>query len=182
MQPIKKLARTLAGLADEEHYLFTLADLHGAFPGHSPGAFRALVWRAEQEGMLRRVCRGLYLYPGVNYPRGLVLYHAAARLRAHEFNYISLESALSDAGVISQVPLNWVTLMSSGRSQTVKCTDFGTIEFVHTKKRPAELGTLLSYDLRCHLWRASVALAIRDMKATKRSLDLVDWEAVNELV
>ena len=133
MQPIKKLAQVLKGLADEEHYLFTLADLKGALPGHSPGAFRALVSRAEKDGLLRRVCRGLYLYPGTNYTNGLVLYHAAARLRAHEFNYISLESALSDASVISQIPMNWVTLMSSGRSQVMECGDFGTIEFTHTK-------------------------------------------------
>jgi len=182
MQPIKKLAQLLKGLADDEHYLFTLDDLQGAFPEHSPGAFRALISRAEKDGVLRRVCRGLYLYPGINYTSGLVLYHAAARLRAHEFNYISLESALSDAGVISQIPMNWVTLMTSGRSQILECGDFGTIEFIHTKKQPADLIDQLTYDIRCHLWRASVALAIRDIKAVQRNLDLIDWEAVSEFV
>lgn len=182
MQPIKQLAQVLENLADDEHYLFTPGDLRAAFPHHSAGAFRALISRAEKTGLLRRVCRGLYLYPRVNYDRGLLLYHAAARLRADEFNYISLESALSDAGVISQIPMNWLTLMSSGRSQIVKCGDIGTIEFIHTKKRAADLRDHLTYDARCHLWRASVTLAIRDMKATRRSLDLIDWEAVNELV
>ena len=180
--PIKHLARILAAVTDEEHYLFTLADLHGTLPEHRPGALRALVRRAEQAGLLRRICRGLYLYSSVDYPRGLVLYHAAARLRADEFNYISLESALSDAGVISQIPMNWITLMSSGRSQVVNCGDFGTIEFVHTKKQPAALYEQLTYDTRCHLWRASVALAIRDMKVARRNLDLIDWETVDESV
>jgi len=182
MQPLKHLALVLDGLADEAHYLFTLTDIKGVFPEHSPGALRALVSRAEREGLLKRVCRGLYLYPRVEYGGGLILYHAAARLRAHEFNYISLESALSDAGVISQVPMNWISLMSSGRSQTVNCGDFGRIEFVHTKKRPAQLAGRITYDSRCRLWRASVALAIKDMKATRRSLDLIDWQAVNESV
>lgn len=182
MQPVKRLARVLAELADAEHYLFTLTDLQGVLPEHSPGALRALVSRAQRDGVLRRVCRGLYLYPGVDYPRGLVLYHAAARLRAHEFNYISLESALSDAGVISQIPVNWVTLMSSGRSQSVDCSEFGTIEFIHTKKRPADLDDQLTYDPRCRLWRASIALALKDMKAARRNLDLIDWEAAGELV
>lgn len=182
MRPIKQLALVLADLADDEHYLFTLDDLQGAFPGHSPGAFRALISRAEKDGLLRRVCRGLYLYPRINYTSGLVLYHAAARLRAHEFNYISLESALSDAGVISQIPMNWVTLMTSGRSQILDCGGFGTIEFIHTKKQPADLIDQLTYDTRCHLWRASVALAIRDIKAVQRNLDLIDWEVVSEFV
>jgi predicted transcriptional regulator of viral defense system len=182
MQPTRQLAHVLEHLADDEHYLFTLTDLQGAFPGYTAGTFRALVSRAEKTGLLRRICRGLYLYPRVNYAHGLILYHAAARLRAAEFNYISLESALSDAGVISQIPMNWVTLMSSGRSQIMACGDFGTIEFIHTRKQAADLGSLLSYDPRCHLWRASVALAIRDMKAAKRSLDLIDWEVAGEFV
>jgi predicted transcriptional regulator of viral defense system len=182
MQPIKQLAHVLADLADDEHHLFTLADLRGALPGYTSGAFRALVSRAEKNGLLRRVCRGLYLYPRVNHDQGLILYHAAARLRAGEFNYISLESALSDAGVISQIPMHWVTLMSSGRSQIMACGDFGTIEFIHTTKTATDLADRLTYDPRCHLWRATVTLAIQDMKATKRNLDLIDWDVVREFV
>ncbi len=182
MQPIKQLAKILAGLADDEHYLFSLADLKGALPGQSPGGFKALIYRAAKDGLLRRVCRGLYLYPKVAYVRGLVLFHAAARLRAGAFNYISLETALSDAGVISQIPINWITLMSSRRSHIVDCGNFGRIEFVHTKKRPENLTSHLTYDAQCRLWRASVALAIKDMQATRRSTDLIDWDAANELV
>ncbi len=110
------------------------------------------------------------------------MYHAAARLRANEFNYISLESVLSDSGVISQIPMNWVTLMSSGRSYIVDCGDFGHIEFIHTKKVPDSIGAQLHYDMRCRLWRASVELAIRDMVLTRRNIDLIDWEAVHEFI
>lgn len=174
MQPIQQLARVLADLADDEHALFSTVDLRAALPDHHPGAFRALISRAEKSGLIRRVCRGLYLYPRVAYSNGLILYHAAARLRADAFNYISLESALSDAGIISQIPMNRITLMSSGRSAVIRCGDFGAIEFVHTKKRPAGLVGQLIYDARCHLWRATPNLAIRDMKAARRGLDLVD--------
>jgi hypothetical protein len=177
MQPIKQLAKILAGLADDEHYLFSFVDLKGAMPEQSQGGFKALVSRAVKDGLLRRICRGLFLYPAVEYPRGLVLFHAAARLRAGAFNYISLETALSDAGVISQIPMNWITVMSSGRSHIVNCGEFGRIEFVHTKKRPENLTDHLIYDSRCRLWRASVALAIKDMQATRRSTDLIDWNA-----
>jgi hypothetical protein len=112
----------------------------------------------------------------------MVLFHAAARLRASGFNYISLETALSDAGVISQVPINWITLMSSGRSQVVDCGDFGRIEFVHTAQLPGELTEELTYDLERRLWRASARLALRDMRATRRTQDLVNPEVVHELV
>ncbi len=180
MQPVRQLSQTLADLAVENHAVFSPADLRAVLPKHHPGAFRALLSRAVKDGLLRRICRGLYLYPRADYSGGLILYHAAARLRADVFNYVSLESALSDAGVISQIPMNHITLMSSGRTTTIRCGEFGAIEFIHTKKRPAELASELTYDGRCHLWRASVELAIRDMKAGRRSLDLVDWEAVDE--
>ena len=183
MQPVKQLARVLSDLADPEHYLFTLDDLQGALPDQSRGAFKAMVSRAVRNGLLQRVCRGLYLYPQVSAPGGgLLLYHAAAKLRAGQFNYISLESALSDAGIISQIPMNWVMLMSSGRSGVVQCGDFGHIEFVHTNKQSARIADQLTYDSRCRLWRASVSLAIKDMKATKRNMDLIDGEALRDLI
>ena len=180
MQPIKQLEQVLAKVADQDHYLFTAKDLQGALPGY--GDLPVLLSRASKAGLLRRMCRGLYLYPRAEYPRGLLLFHAAARLRADEFNYISLESALSDAGVISQIPINSITLMSSGRSNVIRCGDFGRIEFVHTVRGPADLANQLTYDSDCHLWRASVALALRDMRATRRSLELINWKVVHELV
>jgi hypothetical protein len=182
MQPIRQLTKTLKLLADDKHYLFSAADLKGAVPGQSPGAFKALIFRAVKTGLLKRVCRGLFLYPEVNYAGGLVLFHAAARLRAGFFNYLSLETVLSDAGVISQIPMNWITLMSSGRSNIIDCPGFGHIEFIHSKKRPADLiKRHLTYDPERRLWCASVDLAIQDMRDTRRStMDLIDWSEVNE--
>lgn len=182
MQPLNKLTHILADLADKEHYLFSLSDLRSIFSEKNSTSFRALIGRAEKTGVLRRVCRGLYLYPKVDYPGGLILYHAAARLRANEFNYISLESALSDAGAISQIPMNWITLMSSGRCYTVNCGSFGHIEFVHTKKDLKKIVSQIQYDPVCRLWRASVSLALRDMALTRRSTELIDWEIANELI
>ncbi|MHB8811190.1 MAG: type IV toxin-antitoxin system AbiEi family antitoxin [Desulfobulbaceae bacterium] len=182
MQPLKELGRLLEQLATGENYLFALDDLRGALPDATPGAFKALLSRAEKDGLLRRVCRGIYLYPRVAYPAGRVLFHTAAKLRADTFNYLSLETVLSDAGVISQVPLNWITLMSSGRSHIVNCGAFGHIEFVHTKRKPAELADQLRYDQDCRLWRAAVGLALKDMKLTRRNTDLVDWNMADELV
>ncbi len=74
---------------------------------------------------------------------------------------MSLESVLSDAGVISQVPMNWISLMTSGRSHVVDCGDYGHIEFVHTAQSPDDVSGELSYDPERHLWRASVRQALR---------------------
>ena len=180
VQPLKKISRLLEDLADRDHFLFTPSDLAAALPGYRQ--LPVLLSRATKAGVLKRVCRGIYLYPKTDYPAGRLLFHAAARLRGDEFNYISLETALSDAGVISQVPMNWITLLTSGRSHVVDCGDFGHIEFVHTAQRPDELSGELSYDADCHLWRASVRQALRDMKVTRRSMDLVDKEVAYEFI
>jgi predicted transcriptional regulator of viral defense system len=180
MQPLRQLDQSLRALADREHCVFTASDLAAAVPGC--GQLAVLLSRATKAGLLKRVCRGIYLYPVPDYPAGNVLFHAAARLRAGEFNYISLETVLSDAGVISQVPMNWISLMTSGRSHVVDCGDYGHIEFVHTVQRPNEVSSELVYDPDKRLWRASVRQALRDMKATRRSMELVDEEVAHELV
>lgn len=181
MQPIKYLTTTLETLASPEHYLFTLHDLHALLPNASTPAFKTLLSRAAKEGHFIRLCRGLYLYKRIIPTTGLVLFHAAARLRANDFNYISLETVLSDTGIISQQPINWITIMSSGRSNKIRCDSFGTIEFIHTDQQPSEIHKELYYDHRCKLWRASVKQALRDIRATKRNTDLIDWEAAKEL-
>ena len=182
MQPVRLLLQKLGALASPEQSLFTPDGLRALLPGLSDAAFRTLLSRAASEGHLARVCRGIYLYEPSAAESGLMLFHAAARLRAGGLNYISLETALSDAGVISQVPIQRVTIMSSGRSNLISCGRWGKIEFVHTRQRAQELSGHLIYDPRCRLWRADVAQALRDMRATHRSTGLVDWSAAHELV
>lgn len=182
MNAVSTLDSLLFSLENDESYLYTPDDIRSLFESLSEGAYRSLLKRAEEAGILERVCRGLYLYSKSRRHKGDLLFHAAARLRADRFNYISLETALSDAGLISQMPLQWVTIMSSGRSSRIRCGRYGTIEFVHTKKTAGALASHLSYDGRCGLWRASPALALRDMRRASRNLDLVDWEAARESI
>jgi hypothetical protein len=174
--------RNLSQLASSERCLFTPSDLRALLPDLSESAFKTLLSRAVQEGYLARLCRGLYLFEPALQSNGLLLYHAAARMRASGFNYISLETVLSETGVISQIPMNWISLMSSGRSSVIACGHWGTVEFVHTRQPPEKVADQLHYDSRCRLWRANLSQALRDMKATHRSLDLIDWSAAHELV
>ena len=172
----------LARYSGPECYLYSTGDFRALFPKMSDSAYKSLLRRAEKNGVLERVCRGIYLDPAADFQAGLVLYHAASRLRAGCFNYLSLETVLSEAGVVSQLPMAWITLMSSGRSNIVDCGRYGHIEFIHTKKKPESLVDELRYDDRCRLWRASVSLAVRDLKRVRRNTDLIDWEVVRELV
>jgi len=182
MQPLRILVTSLDKIAKYQRYLFTFNDLRSLLPLVSEASFKTLLSRAVKAGYLERVCRGLYIYPAAQPHDGLILFHAAVRLRADDFNYISLETVLSDIGAISQIPINRIFIMSSGRSNTIECGNWGTIEFIHINRKPSDLQNDLIYDARCGLWRASVTLALKDMRVTRHSLDLIDWSVINEYV
>ncbi|WP_409456177.1 type IV toxin-antitoxin system AbiEi family antitoxin [Tamilnaduibacter salinus] len=158
--------------------LFIAGDFRSLFPQMSNGAYRALIHRAERRGLLERICQGIYQYSGSPDTSGLVLFHAAALLRARHFNYISLETALSDSGVISQIPMGWVTLISTGRSAVVDCGRFGSIEFVHTERPMASIMDHLTYNAQRDLFQADVELATEDMArfGRKGTADLIQRE------
>jgi predicted transcriptional regulator of viral defense system len=179
MRPMKILRDILESLANPEHYLFTVSDFLSLFPDMTTEGLRVLLGRAEKAGLLCRLCRGIYIYPKAGYRRGLELYHAAARLRETTFCYLSFESILSENGIISQIPLGWITLMTGGRSGTINCGKWGTIEFIHTKKKFDALSSSLIYDHTYRLWRAPVTVALQDMKTAKRSMELIDWSVFN---
>jgi hypothetical protein len=182
MRPCKILINWIEQNANNENYLFSLRDLRALCRDLSDAAFKTLLSRMVKSNYLIRVCRGLYTYKKAIPSTGLLLFHAAAHLRSNEFNYISLETVLSDVGVISQIPINRISIMSSGRSNTILCGEFGTIEFIHTQTKPTDIMDQLSYSSDCRLWRASVSLALRDMKNTHRNLDLINWDIVNEFI
>lgn len=177
-----KLIEGLRKLPDSRMRVFALLDMQVLLPTHVQGAFKSVVARLEKHGDLIRVCRGIYMLAESDLRGGDLLGCTAARLRAGQFNYLSLEYVLSEAGVISQIPLSRLTLMSSGRSGLISCGRYGELEFIHTSKTPPQVAHELQYDSTLHLWRASVPLALQDMKVTRRDTGLVDWEAANEFI
>ncbi|MFC3852777.1 type IV toxin-antitoxin system AbiEi family antitoxin [Salinispirillum marinum] len=170
MQPIKRLEQwLLTSHINSSGRLYSTAAFRSLFPELTQGAYRALIHRAEKRGLLERVCQGIYQYVGAPDTSGLILFHAAALLRARHFNYISLETVLSEGGLLSQIPMAWITVVSTGRSAEISCGRFGTIEFVHTERTMSLVIDELSYDPRCHLYRASQSLALADMRRFNRS-------------
>ena len=154
--------------------LYRSRDFRCLFPELTKEQYKDLLFRACSAGLLARVARGLYRDPHGVDSSGLLLFHAAAMLRPFHFNYISLETALSDAGWISQIPINWITIVSTGRSSVIECSGLGTVEFVHTKRNPADLNDGIYFDEDRHMYCATPAIALRDMRMMQRStIDLV---------
>lgn len=182
------LIKTLQKLADRDHCIFSLSDLIAVLPTSGETStddasrMAVILSRCVKAGTLRRVCRGIYYFPVHGYQTENILFHAAARLRADELNYQSLETVLSEAGLISQIPINFITLMSSGRSHIIDCGDYGKIEFVHTDQKSAVIKDELIYDPERRLWRASVKQALRDSKVTGRSRDLINMKEAYEFI
>jgi hypothetical protein len=181
MQALRRLAAVLDELASAECYLFSPSDLRAAMPDMPSQRFKELLSRAAKNGVLGRVCRGIYLVPRLARAPGLILPHTAAKLRVGHLLYLSLESALSEHGVISQVLLDRLTLMTSGRRGLIDCGEFGSIEFTHTQRSAQDCRGQLSYDDSKRLWVASASLAWQDLRRVGRNLDLVDPHVLEEI-
>ena len=182
MQNIDILQNTLDNLANKDNYIFSTDSFRVLFPNLSKSGLLMLLSRAVKKGLLLRLCKGYYLYPKAQYQKGYELYNLATVLRKNNFCYLSLESILTEAGIISQIPLNTITVMTNGRSGKINCGKFGTIEFIHTKKDINSITKQLVYDKNYQIWKASPKLAYQDMLDTKRPLDLIDKEVLNEFI
>jgi len=93
-------------------------------------------------------------------------------LRRGDYSYVSLESALSEYGAISQIPIDRLTVMTTGRKGEYK-TPYGTIEFTHTKRNLQNILQSMR-DVGRPLRLANPMAAWRDLKRTGRNTHLVE--------
>lgn len=124
-----------------------------------------------RSGLLTRVTRGLYVNPRARSLPGDLLCALVPFLRPRQSNYLSLESRLSEAGWISQIPSR-LTVMTTGRSQTFD-TPWGVIEFVHTARRSDRLADGVLFDERRKIHVATPERAWQDLKRVGRNQNLV---------
>ncbi|MBP5405978.1 hypothetical protein J6Z19_02380 [bacterium] len=178
MQPIKLLEKTLEQNADSQHCLFSQQDFSAIFPDMTVENLTMLLSRAVKSNILERICKGIYLYTKTDYDPSLVLFKVAAKLRASSMNYVSLETVLSQSGRISQQLLGWITVMTTGRSGTISCGRFGTVELIHTSKNFGKIMPELRLDRQTGMLWASEKLALQDMKDCKRLVDLVEQSEI----
>jgi hypothetical protein len=102
----------------------------------------------------------------------------ALLLRPAHYNYISLETVLSQASIISQQMFGYLTVMTSGASNTIK-TNFGTLELTHSKRDLIEFTQHKIIENHKLPW-ASVNIAYRDLKRIGRNLEMIDEEMLRK--
>ncbi len=161
---------------DRQHrYVFTHADLRKLFPQDKTEAFNEGLSRLVKTGLLVRACRGVYVNPYAVSKDAYTLEHIAKALRRGKFNYVSLESMLVEYGAISQMLLDRLTVMTTGR-EGIYSTPFGTIEFTHTHRSPSDILDNIYTVPNRPLRVASKEIAWRDLKRVGRNINMVDLE------
>jgi len=156
-------------------YIFSKHDLAKLFPEDKSKALDEGLNRLVKAKLLRRACRNIYVNEDAKSFDSHVIEHIAKILRKGEYNYVSLESMLSEYGFISQIPLDRLTIMTTGRRGTYK-TPYGVIEFTHTKRSRADIldhtQTIAERPLRI----ATKKTALRDLKRVGRNINLLEVE------
>lgn len=153
-------------------FVFTKQDFSKVFPKENQKTLDEGLARLVKAGLLTRACRGIYVNEFANSMDSYVIEHIAKHLRRGDYSYVSLESMLSEYGVISQIPVDRLTVMTTGRKGAYK-TPYGTIEFTHTKR---SLDDILDSAYRVAnrpLRVAKKETAIRDLKRVGRNVHLM---------
>ncbi|WP_289097476.1 hypothetical protein [uncultured Bifidobacterium sp.] len=158
-------------------YVYRKHDLAIPF-GETGRRLTATIASLCKAGILERVSRGVYVFPYSKHISASTLDDIAKALRPGKLVWESLESALSQWGVISQIPLGRVTYMTTGREGEFY-TKYGTIEFTHSDLKPSRIiPNLIMRKGRLPL--AGKRLAYENLKATGRNLHLIDYEELEE--
>src|SRR5262245_49263116 len=114
-------------------FVFCKRDFFKMFPEDNQKTLEEGLIRLVKAGILVRACRGIYVNDDAQCKNSYVIEHIAKALRRGEYSYVSLESILSEYGVISQIPIDRLTVMTTGRKGIYQ-TPYGVIEFTHTKR------------------------------------------------
>lgn len=165
---------TLDKYSSQAGYVFHLNDLRNMFPDESERALKSSIKRLVDADILTRAAQRVYVYNRA-LKDSFILERIARTIRRGEYNYVSLESALSQYGVISQIPIDRLTVMTTGRSGEFK-TPWGVIEFSHTDRSVRDIldGTI---ETKSPMKFAKKSTALRDLRRVGRNTHLIDaWE------
>jgi hypothetical protein len=157
---------------ENQMWLFNTAMFRVLFPNETDNSLKMSLRRHVQAGILRQVKKGLYANERARSAPGDRLTALVSYLKPNDINYFSQETRLSQLGLISQMPLDYVTVMTTGNSQVFK-TCYGAVEFTHTKQPIALILTHTMVDEETGLLIADEYLALRDLKNARRNLDLL---------
>lgn len=158
-------------------YVYIKRDLGKLF-GERSDTLNSTLRRLLKAGILVRAAHNVYVYAYTAHAGAATLDLIARALRRGELVYESLESALSAYGIISQIPVDRRTYMTTGRTGEYR-TPYGVAEFTHTKEPSARILPELTEVPGRGVPVASPGLALRNIKSTKRNLDIIDMEAMD---
>jgi len=158
-------------------HVFRKKDL-GIIFDESGRTFDQTLSRLVASGVLERPAYGIYIFTLSRHLGSATIEHIARNLRRGEFTYESLESALSQWGVISQIPMDRITYMTTGRSGEYK-TPYGVIEFTHTKRPVHEIAANVIERADHAVPIATKEFAYKNLRAVGRNLDLVNMEELD---
>ena len=111
---------------------------------------RSTIRRLTDVRIIERVARDLYWHRTTASTRYRPVEEIAALLRIGSTCYVGMESAASRWGIISQIPVDRLTVVTSGR-EGIFPTPFGTIEFIHTAADALEIMTFTPAALPCNI-------------------------------
>jgi predicted transcriptional regulator of viral defense system len=156
------------------HYIYNTQDLR-LLLAESGSTLKQTLGRLVKSGLLIRAVRDTYVYAYSRHRGAYTVEAIAQSLRRREYNYLSYESALSEYGVISQIPIDRITVATTGRKGEFK-TSFGVIEFTHTGRSPAEIIENIIERQPHPLRIAKVDFALQNLVDSGRNLDLVSLD------
>ncbi len=136
---------------------------------------RSSIRRLIDARVIERIARDLYWHPTTAPTRYQPIEEIAALLRFGCICFIGMESAASRWGVISQIPVDRLTVVTSGR-EGLFCTPFGSIEYIHTKADAFEITANTIEVPDSPLKLATKQYTVAGLKRARRSLDLIIWE------
>ena len=160
-------------------YVLARRDLEKLFPEEGEKAMEKSLQRMVADGLLQRVAKGLYVNPAATSKNRWIAEEIAKALRPGSLSYVSLESILSEYGVISQIPVSRMTVMTTGKSGTVE-TPYGTIEFTHTKRRAVEIIKRTLFAMGRPLRIATKQAAVRDLLRVGRNANMIDRRELDD--
>jgi hypothetical protein len=169
----QRLLQSLAWADQAGVWAFTPATFSALLGEVEPRYLNLMMKRLADQGVMIRAARGVYVNPHARSMPNDVRGGLIRFLRPREVSYVSLESKLSEAGVISQVAtvLTCMTTGSPGRP-------WGAIEFTHTDRDiEPEINV---YPRDDGVLEASVERAARDLRRVGRNTDLIDEEVLAE--
>jgi predicted transcriptional regulator of viral defense system len=174
-----ELIRKLADLDRLGVYVLARRDIEKLFPEESSKAMEKSLQRMVADGLLQRAAKGLYVNPAAKSKNRWIAEEVAKALRPGCLSYVSLESILSEYGAISQIPIDRLTVMTTGRSG-IHETPFGIIEFTHTKRSRSEIMKRTLAPKGRPLRIASQPAAIRDLLRVGRNANMIVQEEDDE--